>query len=305
MEVRKNAIEKITKNTYYLPGHINAGIIRGAGDSCLVVDTGLDKSAANKIASALDAEGLRPQALLMTHTHADHCGGNAALHQKYGMPAYCPPFEASMLTFPLLEPVYLYGAAPPDALMNKFFLAPATPDVHALPPGQHEIGGVSFAAVALPGHSPGHTGYLTSDGVLFCGDAMFPAYVWEKYHLPYFYDIDSALSSLVVLEGMAGSLTACVAAHYGPVDLAELVRANREGLQGLAQWAETALSHSPMSREDVVAAAFTEFGLIQNEAQYYLVGSTVAALLTHLCKAGKAEAKILDGRLRYYEKSPQ
>lgn len=299
MEAQKSRMESITDKTFYLPGHVNAGIVKGPDNSCLVVDTGLDRSAANRIASALNEEGLRPAALLMTHTHADHCGGNASLHQKYAMPTYCPPFEAAMLSFPLLEPVYLYGAAPPEALLNKFFLAPATPDVRALPAGKHEIGGIAFTAVALPGHSPGHMGYLSDDGVLFCGDAVFPAYVWEKYRLPYFYDVDAALATLDVLEGMAGSLAACVAAHYGPVDLGELVKANRAGLLGLAQWTEDVLSRGLASREDVAAEAFNEFGLMQNEAQYWLVGSTVAAILTHLCKMGKVEARMDGGRLKY------
>jgi glyoxylase-like metal-dependent hydrolase (beta-lactamase superfamily II) len=299
MEIQKNRIEKITDTTGYIPGHINTGVIIGPGNTCLLVDSGLDKSAANKIAAALEAEGLRPAALLIKHTHADHCGGNATLHQKYGMPTYCPPFEAAMLSFPLLEPVYLYGAAPPEALKSKFFLAPATPDVHALPPGRQEIGGIAVTAVALPGHSPGHTGYLTDDGVLFCGDAVFPGYVWEKYRLPYFYDIDAALASLDALGVMAGSLTACIVAHYGPMDARELVKANREGLMGLAEWTASMLAGKPSSREDIVHAAFSEFELAQNEAQYFLVGSTVAALLTHLCGTGRAKAGMDKGRLVY------
>lgn len=302
METQKNRIEKVTGKTFFIPDRINTGIIKGDDNACLVVDTGLDKSAASRISAVLEQEGLHPAALLVTHTHADHCGGNAALHRKYGMPTFCPPFEASILSFPLLEPIYLYGAAPPDALCSKFFLAPATPDARPLPPGRHEIGSIRVTAVALPGHSPGHTGYLTDDGVLFCGDALFPSYVWEKYRLPYFYNIGSALASLDVLEGMASSLAACVAAHYGPVNLADMIKANRAGLLGLLQWAESVLAAAPATREDVIAAAFVGFDLTQNETQYYLVGSTIAALLTYLCQTGKAEAKMNKDRLEYHLK---
>jgi glyoxylase-like metal-dependent hydrolase (beta-lactamase superfamily II) len=158
---------------------------------------------------------------------------------------------------------------------------------------------VNVTAIPLPGHSPDHYGYLTADGVLFSGDALFPEYVWEKYRLPYFYDIDGALASLQVLEDLAPGLTACVAAHYGPVDLAGMIQANRSGLLGLIEWVSDTLAKAPRSREDVVAAAFNGFGLQQNEAQYYLVGSTIAALLTHLCRAGKAETTMNQGRLTY------
>lgn len=299
MEAPKNRLVRITKDAAFLPDRINTGIIRGSGNACLVIDTGLDKSSANRISAVMEAEGLRPAALLVTHTHADHCGGNAALHRMYGMPAYCPPMETAILAYPVMEPMYLYGASPPDALMNKFFLAPATPDARPLPPGRQEINGVPVTAVKLAGHSPEHTGYLTDDGVLFCGDALFPAYVWEKYRLPHFYDISAALVSLDVLEEMAPSLKACVAAHYGLIDIIETIKANREGLLSLVQWVETALAAAPMSREGIIAKAFNEFGLNENEAQYYLVGSTLAALLTHLCSMGKAEARMAAGRLKY------
>jgi glyoxylase-like metal-dependent hydrolase (beta-lactamase superfamily II) len=298
MEEQKSGLIKVTETAYYVPGRVNAGVVKGGG-ACFVIDTGLDKSAANRISAALDAGGLEPRALLLTHTHADHCGGNAALCGKYGIPAYGPSLEAAILSYPILEPVYLYGAAPPEELRSKFFLAPLTPDARPLQPGRHEIGGVCVTAVSLPGHSPDHYGYLAGDGALFLGDAVLPGYVWEKYRLPYFYDIGAALSSLDTLEGMAGSVAACVSAHHGIVDLAEQVRANRDGLNGMAEWAMSVLKKAPATREGLMAAAFNGFGMEQSKAQYWLVGSTVAALLTYLCEQGMAEAKMNEGRLLY------
>lgn len=302
METTRYKLTPVAGSSWVLPDRINTGVVMGSGGTCLLIDSGLDRSAGNKIAAALDAEGLQPAALLVTHTHADHCGGNESLHRKYGIPTYAPALESAILQHPVLEPIYLYGAAPPEALLTKFFLAAPTPDARPLPAGRHELGGIGITAVPLPGHSPDHYGYLTDDGVLYCGDALFPAYVWEKYRLPYFYDIGTALSTLDILESMAPHLTGCVAAHYGAINLTELVTENRNRLQGLASWAEGLLADAPASREDAVAAAFTEFGLAQTEAQYYLVGSTVAALMTHLCKTGKAATQMENGRLLYHHK---
>lgn len=302
MEPPNSKLKQITGSSWVLPDRINTGVVKGPGGTCLLIDSGLDRGAGNKIAAALDAEGLRPVALLVTHTHADHCGGNEALHRKHGMPTYGPPLETAILQYPVMEPMYLYGATPPEALQNKFFLAPPTPDARPLQPGRHVIGGIGITAVPLPGHSPDHYGYLTDDGVLYCGDALFPAYVWEKYRLPFFYDIGTALSTLDTLEAMAPTLSGCVAAHYGAVNLTELVTENRAHLLELVSWVEGLLASAPASREDAVAAAFKQFELTQNEAQYYLIGSTVAALLTHLCKIGKAAAQMEHGRLLYHLK---
>lgn len=299
MEERRSVLKRITDAAYCVPGRLNAGVVTGGGD-CLVIDTGLGISAADRISAALDAAGLKPRALLLTHTHADHCGGNAALCERYGIPAYGPPLEAAILSHPVLEPVYLYGAAPPEELRGKFFLAPPTPDARALPPGRRCFGGVSVTAVRLPGHSPDHYGYLTDDGALFPGDAVLPAHVWEKYRLPYFFDISAALASLDTLERIAGSVAACVSAHFGIVDLAEQVRVNRHGLSGMVEWAASVLAKAPATREGLVASALIGFGLEQSKAQYWLLGSTVAAVLTYLCEEGRAEARMEDGKLVYY-----
>ncbi len=290
----------LTEQTGCLPLRLHVGVLRQGGD-CLLVDSGIDRSAGNRIAAAIGAAGLTAKGLLITHSHADHCGGNAALHAKLGLTVFAPPLECAVLRQPELEPMVLYGAAPPAALGSKFFLATPTPAVAPLEPGMQAVGGVPFTAVPLHGHCPQQYGYLSQDGVLFCGDALFPAYVWEKYGLPYFFDVDGALAAFDAIEALVPTLTACVTAHNGPVDdVAALVQANRQGLRAAADWLATCLRQQPQSREDALAAAFTSFGLEQNEAQYYLVGSTIAALLTHLVKAGRAAAQVENGRLRYH-----
>ncbi len=290
----------LTERTGCLPLRLHVGVLR-QGRDCLLVDSGIDRSAGNRIAAAIGAAGLTAIGLLITHSHADHCGGNAALHAKLGITAWAPPLECAVLRHPELEPMALYGAAPQSVLGSKFFLAAPTPVAEPLELGAQVIGGVPFTAIPLHGHCPQQYGYLSQDGVLFCGDALFPAYVWEKYGLPYFFDIDGALAAFDAIEALTPSLTACVTAHNGPVDdVAVLVQANRQGLRAAADWLADCLHQQPLSREDALAEAFTAFGLEQNEAQFYLVGSTVAALLTHLVKAGRAATQMKNGRLRYH-----
>ncbi len=60
-----------------------------------VVDTGYHSHAAQTltlIATALG--GLPLTRIINTHLHSDHCGGNAALHAKYGCEILIPPGEA-------------------------------------------------------------------------------------------------------------------------------------------------------------------------------------------------------------------
>lgn len=93
----------------------------------------------------LDAHGLALDAVLITHHHRDHTGGNRALRDRYDCPIYAPD-------------------------------NPRIPAVtHPVRHGDH-IGfdrlGVQFDVLATPGHTLDHVSYI-GHGCLFCGDTLF------------------------------------------------------------------------------------------------------------------------------------
>ena len=113
------------------------------GRSAVVVDPG----DASPVLDVLEREGLALTAILITHHHADHQGGIAALLAQYPADVFGPAAESiTALTHPLLggESIRL------DSI------------------------GADFKVLALPGHTLGHLAYL-SDGRLFCGDTVFGA----------------------------------------------------------------------------------------------------------------------------------
>ena len=72
------ALEQIAGPAHYVAGRVNIGVILGDGQAAFV-DSGLDESTARKAAQAVEQRGLTLTAILNTHAHADHCGGNAFL----------------------------------------------------------------------------------------------------------------------------------------------------------------------------------------------------------------------------------
>ncbi len=113
-------------------------LVDGRGGA-LVVDPG----EAGPVLEA-SANGLEPTAVLLTHHHADHCGGVAALLERW----------------PTLE-VY----APEDSR-----IATATQRV-----GQGSLvpfGDIRFQVHAVPGHTSSHLAFH-GGGHLFCGDTLF------------------------------------------------------------------------------------------------------------------------------------
>jgi len=117
------------------------------GHRALVVDPG----EAASVEKALDARHLELAAILVTHHHADHVGGLAALAPRCTGPVYGPAHEAMPV-----EVVRVSQGA------------------------RFELLGVSFEVLDVPGHTAGHIAYVgtpadPADGApwLFCGDTLF------------------------------------------------------------------------------------------------------------------------------------
>lgn len=68
-------------------------------DEAALVDTGYATHAEQTLALVQSALGSRPlDRILNTHLHSDHCGGNAALQQRYpGLRTDIPPGEAALV----------------------------------------------------------------------------------------------------------------------------------------------------------------------------------------------------------------
>jgi hydroxyacylglutathione hydrolase len=136
--------------------------VPGRGDA-LVIDPGLDPEA---ILAFLAEQQLRPAALLNTHGHADHIGGNEALKQAFPeAPIIIGVHEAHLLTDAeanLSAPFGLPIVSPPAEQLVR------EGDVL-------ELAGLRLEVFEIPGHSPGHVVfvYRSSPTVVFGGDVLF------------------------------------------------------------------------------------------------------------------------------------
>jgi glyoxylase-like metal-dependent hydrolase (beta-lactamase superfamily II) len=281
----------------YLPGAQNIGIIPTDRDrGAIVIDTGLTRDTGKAILKALDAAGLRPAAILNTHAHADHFGGNAFLVEKTGVPVYAPVYEEAFLRYPRLEAVGLFaGAAPIGALQGRFLLAPASPIDHIVTPGPLNIDGVALEAVPLPGHSAGQTGYLVRD-VLFSGDLVMPPTVLDKYGIVYCHDVAAHLESLERMPAVAA--TWHLPAHHPPTrDLAPLVAANRDRFRDTLAQIRRLLAQGPMEAGAIQAELCGHYNInITTTEGFFLLQPTIYAHLSCLAGQGEVEFAVVEGR---------
>ncbi len=280
-------IQHIAGNFYFLPGVVQIGVLV-AGGNAIAIDTGVDESAARKLLKALEAANLRLAAIVNTHSHADHCGGNAFLKKRTGVPIHAPPIEAVYIEHPVLEPSYFFGAVPFKEVAGKWLMAASSAVDHIL--GERVvIAGIEFECVPLPGHSIAQIGIATHE-VLWCADALMSEEILEKYKLMYVYDPDVHRQTLERMRGMGKRFT--VGAHFPPMaDPLPLIEANLKNLDECEAAVADAVD-GPVTTEEVVARVCQRFGLNLTPELYLLNASAVKGHLSTLQRHGRVQFAI-------------
>ena len=111
------------------------------GSRTAVVDAG----DAAPVIDYLDREDLRLSAILCTHHHGDHVGGNTGLLARWKVPVFGPAREDI--------PGRTHALAQGDRI-----------DVPGI--------GIQFSVLDIPGHTAGHIAF-SGERMLFCGDTLF------------------------------------------------------------------------------------------------------------------------------------
>lgn len=293
---------QLSERVFYLPGSVNAALVVGDEREAMIVDTGQDKDAGRRLKGACAHLGVTPIAILNTHAHADHYGGNDFLVRNLGLSVYAPPFEASILQNPYLEPVYLFhGAKPPQELLSKWLMAKPSPVNQLLAPGRLELAGLALEILDTSGHA--HTHYAVNvDGVLIAADAVFGTDVLDKYPLPFGQDVARQIASAERVADV-GARTV-LPGHGDPTeDVAALVGANLAAFERAAAAVAAACTGVPTSA--VLRASCRALGIVINDLpRYHLNLCVVSAYLSYLRETGRVELSIIDNELRWTAVAP-
>lgn len=113
--------------------HTNSYLLQDGAEAVLVDLGSPDPAVLAALTGVLETLRVtRLSALLLTHTHPDHCLGAAAAAQTFGVPIYAHPLEQPQLPFPS----------------------------RPLKDGEHvRVGSLVLRAQHTPGHSPGHLSF--------------------------------------------------------------------------------------------------------------------------------------------------
>lgn len=283
----------------FFRGPATVGCIKGKS-GWILIDSTVEAEAVKKVVKALaqaepdfpsPKEAGKISAVVNTHAHADHCGGNAWLQKQFQSVVYASKGEAPYIEAPELEPHYLYSANAPKPFWNKFFCAPASrvdvriDFIEAGSKQQPAVGeakaisvdGVTLHMVRLPGHSPEMMGVITESGYFYCGDLLFTPQILAKHPLLFLHDPANYMASLEWAK--QARFNGVILTHGGFCeDMDSLVAATMNQLKLNAQTIESVME-APMTDAQIHIEVAKALSLEENLGGWHLNHGVIRSYL--------------------------
>jgi glyoxylase-like metal-dependent hydrolase (beta-lactamase superfamily II) len=290
---------QLSPQTFYLPGAVNCGVIATPDGGCILIDTGGTDDHAKKLLKACRAASFEPRAIINTHAHADHHGGNAYLYKQLELPIYAPIFEESILRYPILEPIYLWsGARAHKSLENRFLLAAPSPAKVLNEPGKRQIAGVELEFLEVSGHA--HIQFaVLFDGILFAADAVFGQAVLNKHPLSFMVDTHQAREAILTVQHSDATLV--LPGHGDPTsEIEALCNANLDSLSRASQ-AVLSACFEPATVAEVLERVCAMLEIEMPDLTRYVLNQTaILAHLTDLEEQGLVQHQMVRNKLLWH-----
>jgi len=276
------------ENTYYINCPAKIGIYRQPDDKVVLIDSGNDKEAGRKVLKIINEKKWTLDAIINTHSNADHIGGNRFLADRTGCGIFANGIEKAFCEHTVLEPAFLFGAFPHKHLRHKFLMAEPSCakgiEEFALPQGME----VFF----LKGHFFDMIGVKTPDNVFFLADSVFSESLLGKYPVSFIFDVAEFLKTLDFIQTLNGELF--IPAHTDPVrDIGPLAEVNRQKVFEVMDCIKN-ICQTPLSFEAVLKGVFDRYGMVMDVNQYVLVGSTIKSYLSYMLDNNILDMEIRD-----------
>ena len=266
----------IAGDTHYGPGLTNSGFIDG-----LVIDTGPEESV---------YEAAQVDRLAITHGHADHFSCGAYLRAR-GATVVAARDDAALVENPDINIRGMFSwAKPGDMLVTKLFVGTPCPVDAEVEQWRDQ----RATPVPLAGHTLGHTGFLTRDGILFSGDALYQEALWKRHPLPYSIDPDLVTASLRTVAAL--EFDWLVPGHGELVDRVTAQKDIAFHLEQVAGIERLILEElrRPHTTEQAIAMVSARRGLSENPAAYWLAVTTVKGYLGNLLSRRLLEFSVVE-----------
>lgn len=293
-------LTKIKGNTYYINAPTNIGVYSFKNKNCLLIDTGINNSAAKKIDEVLKANNLHPKHIINTHSHHDHCGGNNYFKNNYtGAIVYASQKEKIYMENPELRAAMLYTSFPVKELEleSKEVLVDQVLDY-----GLNKINDEKFEVISLKGHSPESIGIITSDKVCFLGDSIYSDSILDKYSFPYLFNLGENIDTLNRIKDIDAD---CFMISHAKeiIGKDKLLTQVDRNISNINNYLEQilVLLEKPLTKEELLESLVILNDLFISFRQYHLNFSSMSAFLSYLTNKGEINYSVENGKVYYYK----
>jgi glyoxylase-like metal-dependent hydrolase (beta-lactamase superfamily II) len=278
-------LRKLGKGALLAPGSPST-LILSFEEEVWIVDPGSRPQRGEELTRSL-GKGKRVH-ILITHSHSDHLAAIPKLVELTGADVICPSLESCSARNAEMRKAMGFGARRSERLTRVAPALSVRVDESFDPPCR--LG--PLESVPLPGHSFGHVGYLTEDGLLYAGDAFFGDKLLRSVVIPYFIDYETSLKTIRALLDEVRDYRKIVPSH-GPVcegkKAEDMLRANLNALESLPKKVRKLLERGPVSAEGLTARVLLEAGANISVSSLLISSVTIKSLLSYMLDMGEVE----------------
>jgi len=315
------SIERISEHIFLLKSSTNIGIISlPERRELYLIDSANDDYTVENIVNFLMEKfsGYSIKAVMNTHSHADHCGGNDWLVRNMGCEIWCPEGEASLMEYPIIEADLIWGGTPVHELRSNFLLAKPCKVDYVLKekfsisteklesPFESESTEteteIQIEPVPLPGHYLKPAGFLITDTdgtkSFFLGDAISGRNVLNKYWIQYLLDESQSKESIKKVAETEADFY--IPGHGDMVtEIEGLAELNMLAILETENLILDALKSSPKTHEEILKEVADRNGIRLGVSQFFLIGSTIRSYLTGLYEEKRVAFKLVNNQMKW------
>lgn len=310
MAIAEPTLKKLTEHTAVFFHSTNIGVIE-CESGLYVIDSGSSQADGKKLAETLKAlyPSKKIKALINTHSHSDHAGGNAEFIRLTRAELWTTRQEAVLLENPeIICDVYWGGTAFDELNTERYRCLESVRTDRIIDNQTIELDkDVTLVFIDLKGHYYSHTGLLvrekdTGSTLFFLGDALFGKELIKKTWLPFLMDPVEFRTSVGVIENTEADF---YIPSHGNFFTRKDISAACEMNIILTLEAETLILkflEAPRTQETLLKDMMDYAGINARLAQYIWIGVTIRSYLSSLEHRGLIEHIVEDSRLYWRKK---
>ena len=312
MGISPSSFIRLSEHIGFFSHRTNVGLVE-AKDGLYLIDSGdSDQDGKDLVDSCKELfPDKKIKAILNTHSHQDHSGGNHYITEATGAETWTSKKEADILSNPDFMSVIYWGAICFDDLKAQGFVPEHENSVQKFL-GEETVqidDTISFECISLPGHYFGQLGYIFSDksdghSVFFLGDSCFGSQMLKKYWIPYMLDPLMFRKSIEKIEAQDADFY--VPSHGEQCDKKRILAITE--LNSLVTFETESLllnilKKGPATHEMILKNAADFAGLNLKLSQFVLIGTTFRSYLSSMADRGLVSYRMENNQMFWCLKS--